>query len=192
MESESALLVARWREGDDVAASQIFHRYCSRLETLIAARLDKRLASRVAAEDIVQSVFRSFFARTREGQFSVQQPGDLWRLLFSMAMKRTMRQVEYHTASKRALDREQRWLAGDVEAMSHDPGPEEAAALTEIVEQLFAKLEPLPRQVAQLRLEGNTLEEISSQIGRSQRTVRRLLANIREVLVVSFDEERIA
>ncbi len=57
----SAQLLIRWREGDQAAADALFRRYAERLIGLVRLRLSEKLARRVDPEDIVQSVYRSFF-----------------------------------------------------------------------------------------------------------------------------------
>ena len=44
-------LVARWRNGDQEAASELFHRYFARLLALADSRLSAKLALRANAED---------------------------------------------------------------------------------------------------------------------------------------------
>src|ERR1700679_4129725 len=59
-------LLARWRAGDQQAATEMFHRYANRLILLARSRLSPRLSHRVDPEDVVQSAYRSFFADTRD------------------------------------------------------------------------------------------------------------------------------
>ena len=47
---EDSELVTRAIEGDDAAAEQLFQRHRSRLRSMVAMRLDRRLASRVDRE----------------------------------------------------------------------------------------------------------------------------------------------
>src|SRR5262245_5701318 len=79
-EDWSGNLVARWRQGDQQAAAELFHRYASRLTALARSQLSGQLAHRIDPEDVVQSVCRCFFADTREGRYELQRGGDLWRL----------------------------------------------------------------------------------------------------------------
>ena len=57
----------RLRAGDDEAAREVFDRFARRLVGLARRRFDRRLAHRVDPEDVVQSAFKSFFVRHREG-----------------------------------------------------------------------------------------------------------------------------
>src|SRR5262245_38849503 len=62
--------------GDEEAARQVVDRYIDRLVALARQRLSQRLASRVDPEDVVQSVFRTFFVRVRAGQFHIADQDD--------------------------------------------------------------------------------------------------------------------
>src|SRR5262245_19266678 len=98
---EEQALIELWRKGDENAARQIVDRYIDRLLLLARRHLSQRLASRVDPEDIVQSVFRTFFLRAREGQFTFADQDDLCKLLVRITLHKTLRQVAFHKAAKR-------------------------------------------------------------------------------------------
>jgi RNA polymerase sigma factor (sigma-70 family) len=187
-EQTSVDLVARWRDGDQKAADELFHRYADRLVALAHTRLSTKIARRANAEDVVQSVYRSFFVNARAGRYSLERSGDLWRLLVAITLHKLRGQVERHTADKRNIHQEQ---AGEgpsggfglsVAALAAEPSPAEAAALADEIEEVMKRLEPLHRQILELRLQGNNLEEIATVVNRSIRTVKRGLSAIRQQL----------
>src|SRR5437879_3375640 len=106
MEAPSAELMARWRQGDQEAAEELFRRYAERLLALARSRLSARLARHVDPEDVVQSAFRSFFTGARADRFALRRSGDLWRLLVAITLHKLQHQVERHTAGKRTAVRE--------------------------------------------------------------------------------------
>src|ERR1700722_4305434 len=57
------LLMGGLQGGDAEAAGALFHRFAQRLIALARQRLEPRLRSKVDPEDILQSVFKSFFRR---------------------------------------------------------------------------------------------------------------------------------
>ncbi len=69
---ESRNLLQRYQEGDEQAAEEIFNRYLQRLVQLASGQLSEKLRRRVAPEDIVQSVFRSFFGKAQDGRFCLE------------------------------------------------------------------------------------------------------------------------
>src|SRR5262249_48798612 len=102
----SSVLLQGCRDGDETAAEALYSRFVKRLTALARSRLSPRLSSRTDPEDIVQSVFRSFFVDARDGRFSLSRGGDLWRLLSAIAKHKLSRQVRHAAAFRRSLSRE--------------------------------------------------------------------------------------
>jgi RNA polymerase sigma factor (sigma-70 family) len=181
----SRVLLERFHDGDDRAADALFSRYFERLTLLARSRLSPRLASRTDPEDIVMSVYRSFFVGVRGGRFALSRGGDLWRLLASITRHKVLRQVRYQCADcrtvnlERPLDRDDE---GRIPGRQPEPTPEDALALADELEQVLSRLDPLGRRVLELRLQGAQLSEIAADTGRSERTVRRTLAGIRKLI----------
>jgi RNA polymerase sigma-70 factor (ECF subfamily) len=181
-------LVARWREGDQQAATELFSRYANRLIALTRKRLSDKLAGHIDPEDVVQSVYRSFFADTREGRYEIKRGGDLWQLLVTITLHKLTDKVRQNKAVRRAVDREHNFGSEDslmgmqAHITSHQPTPVEAAVLAEQVEQLMAQLVPLHRRMLERRLQGYNLAEIAAEMQCSQRTVIRVLERIKQQL----------
>jgi RNA polymerase sigma-70 factor (ECF subfamily) len=180
---ESHELVARWRAGDPDAARQLFDRYVDQLVTVARRRIGARLASRVDPEDVVQSVFRTVFARLKEGQFHIEEKDDLCKLLMRVTVHKALRQVELHTAGKRDPGQEapQGELSRErlLEVLDHEPAPEAVVAFLDELEHLLGRLSAQHRQVMELRLQGHSNEEVSARLGVSNRKVRRILEWVR-------------
>jgi RNA polymerase sigma-70 factor (ECF subfamily) len=66
--------------------------------------------------------------------------------------------------------------------MDREPLPEEAAMLAETLEDLFRAVDVHERPILELSLQGFTVPEISQQLGRAERSVRRLRERIRKRL----------
>jgi RNA polymerase sigma factor (sigma-70 family) len=181
----SFVLLERYRQGDDTAAEALFSRYFQRLTLLARNRLSPRLARRTDPEDVVLSVYRSFFIDARAGRFALSRGGDLWRLLASITKHKLLRQNRYHAADRRSVDIESpldRAAEGCYFIRGQEPNPEDAVALADELEWVLLRLDPLGRRVLELRMQGAQLLEIAEDTGRSERTVRRTLGRIREVL----------
>ncbi len=191
MDNDTILLVNRWRAGDERAADDLFHRYVDRLLALARSRLSEKLAARFDPEDVVQSAYRSFFDKARSGSFAVERSGDLWRLLAAITINKLHHQIERNTAGKRGIDQEQgasSWLnqLDLVETVTRDPSPSEAVALADEMELLMRDLAPHQRRMLELRLRGYTLEEIAVEVQRSERTVRRVMDQVKQTLELRF------
>jgi RNA polymerase sigma factor (sigma-70 family) len=130
-------------------------------------------------------VYRSFFAGTREGRFALSRGGDLWRLLAAITRHKLLRQVRRQTADRRSVDVEiplDRIDEARLPGCKSAPTPEDAAELAEELEWVLSHLDPFARRVLELRLQGLKLSEIAEATGRSERSVRRSLARIRDLL----------
>ena len=174
-------LLERYCSGDDSAAGEIFERYSQRLCALADARIGPRLQRRIDADDIVQSVFHTFFRRAGDGQFVVDHTGALWHLLVHITLNKVRKQAEYHGAQRRDVAAEisateRARLAP--QAVAHDPTPDEAAALADELESIGSELDEAEAEMFQLALEGHSTSEIGRRIGRSRWTVRRVLDRI--------------
>jgi eukaryotic-like serine/threonine-protein kinase len=189
----SAQLVAKYCEGDELAAAALFDRYVGRLTRLPASRLSARLARRTDADDVVQSAFRSFFVRVRDGRLAVGEEDKLWKLLAPIALHKLYRQVRHHRAQRRSVDVEDTpssFAKLDASLLAGDPSPEQAAAFADELASILSRLDPFARGVLELRLQGESLDEISAQTGRSERTVRRAMERIRSLVL--GDQNRVS
>ncbi|MCE9544234.1 MAG: sigma-70 family RNA polymerase sigma factor [Planctomycetia bacterium] len=180
-------LLTRYRAGDGPAAGAIFDRYLVRLIELARRRISPRLAQRIDPEDIVQSAYRSFFVHARDGQFVLQRAGDLWRLLAGITLNKLHGQIERHTAARRNIGRES-YAAPDgsqpsaADPAAPEPTPDEAAAVAEQLHLFMQRLSPTERRVLELRLQGQTIDEIAATVDCSQRTVRRMIETAHDTL----------
>jgi RNA polymerase sigma-70 factor (ECF subfamily) len=176
-------LMTRLRAGDETAAEEIFQRFAGRLIALARSRLDSLVRRRMDPEDVLQSVFRSFFQRHADGRITLEGWESLWSLLTVLTLRKCGRKIVYHRAARRDVRRvaspanpDDTALAG---AMAREPAPEEAAMLTEIVEQLLRGLSQREQEIVVLGLQGYGSSEIAAQVHCTERTIQRILARIR-------------
>src|SRR5262249_22986737 len=141
-------LMVRLRAGQNDAATEVFNRFASRLIALARKQLDPQDLQKVDPEDVLQSVFRSFFARYPSGQFGAFDGWDnLWAMLEVITLRRCGRGMDYFHAACRDVRREvpgqPAWgeSASDLGARADEPTASEAAMLTETVEHLMRCLE---------------------------------------------------
>lgn len=195
-------LLSLFRAGNEEAARALFDRYVERLVALARRRLSQRLAGRVDPEDIVQSVFRTFFGRIKEGQFEIEDQNDLCKLLMRITVHKTLRQVAFHQAAKR--DAGQESAQGEysherlMSLLDHEPTPDAAVAFLDQLEHFLQQLRDGDREILELRLQGYSSEEIARKLDRPDRPVydrkvRRVLERIRgmaeqDLIVPNTDE----
>jgi RNA polymerase sigma factor (sigma-70 family) len=188
----SLVLLNQWRAGDARAAEALCSRYFDRLTALARSRLSSRLARRVDPEDIVLSVYRSFFDGARAGRFALNRGGDLWRLLAAITKHKLLRQARHQSAGRRSIDIEVPLEEADERRILQqrvEPTAEDAIALADELEWVFAQLNGVGRRVLELRLQGTELAQIARDTGRSQRTIRRTLAHLRGLLAQRLSPE---
>jgi RNA polymerase sigma-70 factor (ECF subfamily) len=178
---ESKVLVDRWRSGDEDAARELFDRYASRLVALARRQISQRLASRVDPEDVVQSVFRTFFGRVKAGKFRIEEQDDLGKLLVRITVHKTLRKVEYHRAAKRDPRQEVVNDSKDelMQVLDREPTPEAVVAFVDQLDHLLSQLRPEERQILELRFQGYSNGEITKKLGIYDRKIRRLIERVR-------------
>ena len=193
-DQKSVVLLNRWKKGDESAAEEIFNRYMGRLAGLARSRLSEKMQRRVDAEDVVQSVYRSFFRHAKDDRYELKRSGDLWRLLAAITINKTLGQVEFHQAAKRSIDGEAETPDGGTSivlspvAVAREPTVEEAVALTDEIETFMSTLEPVEQKVLELRLQDQSSEQIAKQVECSPRTIRRIMERVKSALAERLEE----
>src|SRR5262249_34677909 len=131
-------------------------------------------------------VFRSFFMRCREGEFDLESWDNLWGLLVVITLRKCSKQRKHYHAKVRDVGKEVPPPAEDSnlpwEFTARDPSPEDVTLLLETVEQLMDGLDERDRHIVELRLQEYKVPEISQRIGRTERTVHRVLERVRKRL----------
>jgi RNA polymerase sigma-70 factor (ECF subfamily) len=190
-----AEVMDRLRAGDQAAASEVFRRFASRLIGLARTHLDHRLRTKVDPEDVMQSALKSFFVRHAGGQFDLSSWDSLWSMLVVITLRKCGHKAEYFRTAMRDINREQAMseVAEDSisswQTVAHDPTPVQATLLAEAVEQILQSLgDDRERQIIELSLQGFTPVETSARVGRSERTVQRVLDRVRRRLQRMRDE----
>jgi RNA polymerase sigma-70 factor, ECF subfamily len=181
-----ATFMGRLRSGEDAVATEVFHRFARQLLALARRQVERRLARKVDPEDVVQSAFKSFFVRHREGKLAVGSWDALWGLLTLITLRKCADRAAYYRAARQDVGREAS-AAADRDplaesALDREPSPHEAAVLAETVEQLFRDAAEDERPVLELSLQGFTPAEIGLRLGRALRTVQRIREELRKRL----------
>jgi RNA polymerase sigma-70 factor, ECF subfamily len=167
---------------------ELFERYSRRLIGLARQHLDARLQHKVDPEDVVQSVYKSFFLRYGNGGLAAEGWEGLWGLLTLITLRKCADRARYHRADRRDMSREQTAPRDDEAAApwqvvaGREPTPDQAAVLAETVELLLGRLDRDERAMIELSLQGFSTQEISAQTGRAERSVRRVRERVRQHL----------
>jgi RNA polymerase sigma-70 factor, ECF subfamily len=177
--------VDRGGSKEEQEARQLFDRYVESLLALARRRISQRLASRVDPEDVVQSVFRTFFAQLKAGRYRFEQQDDLCKLLMRITVHKTLRHIAFHEADKRSprleVGQEDEAQKRILELLDHEPTPETTVTFLDQLEHFLSRLRPEERQVVEMRLQGYTNEEIATRLGTYDRKIRRVVERIRSL-----------
>jgi len=179
-----AQLLQEIQDGKEMAAEELFRRYAPRMLAFARKRWSAALASRLDPDDVVQSAFRSFFREASKGMYELSQEDDLWNLLMVICLNKIRVQYSRHCAAKRDVRRTQSAEGDWLKALWTDPDSTLDLTVRETIERL-----PLDhRRVTELRLQGHEVAAIAELMGRSRRSVERLLQECRQLLLQTMDD----
>jgi RNA polymerase sigma-70 factor, ECF subfamily len=147
--TDTQRLLERARGGDQSAFEELFQRHRRRLQKAIAMRIDRRVAARVDASDVLQETYMEAFARMPKYLQQGKMPLYLW--LHWIAREKVLALHRRHLgAEKRAVTYEAPLLPVDSSATfvsgiiaGHEPSPSQALAKTELAERLRLALAQL-------------------------------------------------
>lgn len=188
-EPSDGSLLRRYRSGEQEAATRLYLRYAQRLHGLAMAQTGQDLKTRIDPEDIVQSIFRTFFRRAQEGHYQVPDGDELWKLFLVIGLHKIRDAAVFHRAAKRNVSRT---TAIDGAASGLEPAaPDEVAETTlrMVIDELLQQLSESQREIILLRLEGSQVDEIAAETKRSRRTVERTLQKFRELLQQQIQDD---
>lgn len=179
--------------GNSTAANRIWEHYFDRLVRSVRGRLYGQNRAISDEEDIVLSVFNSFYNAAQKGRFpDLSDRDDLWRLLLRMAARKVVAkrrhdlrqrrggEVRLHSLDQASKDNfpEEAWV---IEAIGDEPTPEMVLMMQESVEQIFSHLGVGQlSEIAGAKLEGYSNAELAQRFDCSERTIERRLHLIRE------------
>jgi len=174
--------------GDSAAANRIWQHYFERLVQSVRRRLLGQNRAVSDEEDIVLSVFDSFYAAAEKGRFpDLSDRDDLWRLLLRMSARKVIDKRRHDLRQRRGGEVEICSLddRGDdeniIQAVGDEPSPEMVLMMNESVEQFFSHLGVGHlRDLAGAKLEGYSNAELAQRLQCSERTIERRLHLIRE------------
>ncbi len=162
------------------AAAEFCARYMEKLISLVERNLSARFAARFSPEDVVQSVFRSWFANAKDGQIHAATRDEIWKLISTIALNKVRNRIKHHSREKRDIRRTE---AGDELFPSiASPIPEDAAAVMDVIHTASIRLDENSRRTLELILEGRSHKEIAEILGRTTKSIGRYRERIGEVL----------
>lgn len=173
-------LLEQFRKGEQTAATQLYLRYAERLQLLATSQTSPQLATRFDPEDVVQSVFRTFFRRVSSGLYDVPPGEELWSLLLVLALNKIRTLSKHHRAQKRDV---RKTIGSDRLGGPGEPcqsGDETSLQILRfVINDLLDALPDTNRSIVELRIQGYKADDIVRITERSKRTVERVLQEFR-------------
>ena len=128
------------RSGSGEAASELHKIFVDRLVRLASTRINRRFRAKIEPEEVVQSVFASFFRRHDQGEFSFDGWNDLWALLVRITICKCTNRISGFMTAKRNIRRELQGRADSANdsslyAVSFEPTAEETVIFNETLDQ---------------------------------------------------------
>lgn len=173
--------------GQEDAFTELYRRLAQSLEKVARRVLQGHPGGKCDAEEVVQSVFVSFWQRTRERGFDAAlNRNELWKLLATITARKALNRIRNAHAQKRGGGQVR--LEADIE---HRPGePIELAELAAVqpaqvfglaCEDLLSKLDEECRTIAILKTMNHTNLEIADLLQCTERKVERKLELTRRI-----------
>lgn len=168
-------LLGRFRAGDPDAAGELVQAYEPHLRRMIRLRIrDSRLRRLFDSADICQSVLANFFARLSLGQYDLESPAQLVRLLEAMARNKVATQARQAQVTRR----DEREIGGEDETTTPVvPGLSftEQVAWRELVQIVRSRLTDSERRLSDLRAAGREWSAIAAAVGGTPEATRKRL-----------------
>ncbi len=156
----------RVRGGDAGAAAALVQQYESAIRLEVRMRLrNGRLRRVVDSMDICQSVLASFFVRAAAGQYDLEQPAQLLKLLVAIARNKVAYQARRERAQRRDNRRVETVDLGELAVASAEPAPSQLVAGAELLEAFRQRLTEEERRLADLRAEDRSWAAVAAELG---------------------------
>jgi RNA polymerase sigma factor (sigma-70 family) len=176
-DSTFADFLRRIRAGDEQAAVELVRRYEPAIRLEVRMRLaDSRLRRVLDTMDLCQSVLAGFFVRAAAGQFDLEHPEQLVRLLVAIARNKVAYQARRQRAQRRDQRRDVALEGYDREPLDAGPSPSRVASGREMLAEVRRRLGPEELRLADLRAEGYDWAAITAALGGTAEAPRTQLA----------------
>jgi RNA polymerase sigma-70 factor (ECF subfamily) len=175
-DSTFADLVRRVRAGDETAAAELVRRYEPAIRRSARLRLNARLRRAFDSLDLCQAVLGSFFVRVAAGQYELDGPEQLLKLLATMVRNKVSKLARGEQAERRDQRRLVAGSAEEYEVASGQASPSRQASARELLAEVQRRLSDEERGMLELRQQGLDWAAIAAAVGGSPEARRKQLA----------------
>jgi RNA polymerase sigma factor (sigma-70 family) len=169
-------LIRRVRAGDGDAAAELVRRYEPAIRRAVRLQLrDPRLRSLLDSADVCQSVLASFFIRAASGQYELDRPSQLTRLLVVMARNKLASQARRPQVVRREPG-PGLGVSEEEGPFAPGPSPSQHAAWRDLLQEVRNRLSEEERQLVERRTRDQEWAQIAAEMGGSPDGLRKKLA----------------
>lgn len=175
MQTEDAAfreLIRRIRAGDEQAAAELVRQYEPEIRRAVRMRLnDPKLGRVLDSIDVCQSVMGRFFVGVTAGQFDLEHPGQLLRLLVTMARNRVI------DHARKPANRPESFGSGDREyqVAGRDDTPSVIVSQKELISEMKKRLTNEEFELSEMRKRGLDWATIAKKMGGNPDALRKKL-----------------
>jgi RNA polymerase sigma-70 factor (ECF subfamily) len=126
--------------------------------------------------DICQVVLGKFFVTAALGQFDLDSPDDLVKLLSTMARNEVLKEQRRQQAARRDQRRDAAGQATEEKVRAPGATPSQEAAAAELFQEVQRRLTAEERQLAAWRQEGRDWSAIAADLGAQPEALRKKLS----------------
>ncbi len=178
--------IAKLKLGDEASAQKLWDHYFRRLVALARAKLSMARSPVADEEDVALSAFKSLCWGAANDRFpQLHDRDNLWPLLVVLTVRKSHDLMKHQRRLKRggraSPDGDVRQRIDVDQLLDREPTPEFAAMIAENYQRLLDQLDEQQRQIAELKLAGDTNREVAEKLGCGLRTVDRRLQLIRRI-----------
>ncbi len=188
--------VTIWLKGmtneSPLAIEQVWNAYYEKLVRYARRKLGDAPRRDADEEDVAISAMNSFYRGAKAGRFpKLDDRDDLWKLLLTITARKAKKRIRYNMTEKRGagavrgesvFGQPDEGRIGLGEVLGNEPSPELADQVVDQCSELLDQLNDARlNEIAIMRLEGYTNEEIASHLDCAVRTVERKIMRIRDI-----------
>jgi RNA polymerase sigma factor (sigma-70 family) len=189
-ENDLADFLQRIQTGDEEAARELLQKYEPEVRLVVRRQLPRLLRSRFDSLDFLQSVWGSFFRRMRDAPTEFEDSRHLVAFLARAAKNKVIDEYRRAASRKHDMHREEPlWGEGGRAREvpdSHD-SPSEVAEAHEALGRMRELVPEEKRSILELKAEGYSSKDIGERLGISERTVQRVLEELRRRMETEWE-----
>jgi RNA polymerase sigma-70 factor (ECF subfamily) len=183
----------RIQSGDEGAARELLQRFEAEVRLVVRRQLPRLLRSRFDSLDFLQSVWGSFFRRMRSSPTDFDDSRHLVAFLARAAKNKVIDEYRRAASRKNDMHREEPLFDGNFhhrELPDSADSPSELAEAHEVLSRLRKLVPDEKRSILEMKAQGLSSKDISERLGISERTVQRVLEDLRRRMETEWESPR--